>query len=390
MLWQGVALHGLRRGGTALMLLATIAVLSGPGTSAASGSKPFNYCAHRTAVFKYPRPFLGISDVSIEVNNGTPYSNLRDCSMGQMVTAGVGYYREFIDWSWIEIKPGVYNYATLDGFAAAAARHHMKVLAMVFNAPPWRSSAPATGAQPGFYPPSNPQDFAHFASLLVQRYGPHGSFWRENPQVPYDPVRAWQIWNEPNLAQSWEPHPDLAAYVRLLKAASMAIKRVDPHAIIVTAGMPLDTTFQESRNDVAALYRFGGRRYFDVVAIHDYGYSLAEVERWPWIARHTMNRFGDPKKPLWLTEVGWSGGSPNFFVTNARKQRVSESQFFRWVQRARQRLDLRELFWYPWQDRHWEKGPKNWWGFHEGFFTNGLRPKPSFAALKAAAPRLDR
>jgi hypothetical protein len=384
MLWQGCALQRLRRGRVALVALAMIVALGSAGMSAARGSRPFNYCAHRNAVFRYRRPFLGISDVSVEVNNGTPYSTLRDCSMGQMVAAGIGYYREFIDWKWIEIKPNVYNFATLDGFEAAAAEHHMKVLGMVFNAPAWRSSAPATGALPGFYPPANPQDFAYFTSLLVRRYGPNGTFWRENPQLPYDPTHAWQVWNEPNLAQSWEPHTDLAAYVRLLKATSVAIRRVDPHAIVVTGGIGPQT------RNLSALYRFGGRRYFNVLAIHDYAYSLPLIENWMWSARRVMKRFGDGNKPMWITEIGWSGGSPNLFVTNARKQRVSEDQLFRFVRQARQRLGLRQLFWYSWQDRRWAPGPANWWGFNEGFFTTGLRPKPSFAALKTAGRRLDR
>jgi hypothetical protein len=350
---------------------------------------PFNYCAHRNAVFKRRRPFLGISDVGVEVSNAMADGVYRDCSMGQMVAAGVGYYREFVDWQGTEIQPNVYNFNTLDLFQAAAARHHMRVLAMVFKVPPWRSTAPATGAQPGFYPPANPQDFAYFTSLLVRRYGPGGTFWRENPQVPYDPTHAWQVWNEPDLAQSWQPRPDLAAYVRLLQATSVAIKRVDRHATVVTAGMPFYTAQQETRV-LSALYRFGGRRYFDVLAIHDYGDEVADAEQWLWVARRVMNSFGDRNKPLWVTEVGWSGGDPDLFLTNFRKQRDSESKYLRFVGQARQRLGLREVFWYQWQDRIWEAGPTSWWGFHEGFFTTGLSPKPSLTALRNAARRLDR
>ena len=37
-----------------------------------------------------------------------------------------------------------------------------------------------------------------FAARAVQRYGPNGSFWAENPAVPKRPIRTWQIWNEEN------------------------------------------------------------------------------------------------------------------------------------------------------------------------------------------------
>jgi hypothetical protein len=389
MLGQGFVRQGPRRGIALALLLTAVMALGAWATASAQGSTQYNYCAHQNAVFKRPRPFLGITDVAVEVNNGTAYSTLRECSLGQMAAAGVGYFREFIDWKWIEIQPNVYNFATLDGFAAAAAKHHMTVLAMVFNAPAWRSTAPAAGAQPGFYPPSSAQDYAYFVSLLVKRYGPHGTFWQQNPQVPYDPIRAWQIWNESDLAQSWEPQPDLAAYVRLLQAASVAIKRIDPHAKVVTAGMPFYTPQQEA-SVLSSLYRFGGRSYFDVLAIHEYAYNVGQAEQWLWGARQVMNRFGDRKKPLWVTEAGWSGGNPDLFITNFRKQRRSESQFFRFLARARGRLGLREFFWYMWQDRIWEAGPTNWWGFHEGFYTTSLYPKPSLTALRNAARRLDR
>ncbi len=398
MLGEGFVRQGPRRGGATLLVVAAAWAVSGAGAADAAQShlsqrsyatQRFNYCANQNAVFKYRRPFVGISDVSVEVSNANPDGVYRDCSMGQMAASGVGYFREFIDWRWIETQPNVYNFSTLDGFEAAAAKHHMKVLAMVFDAPLWRSTAPAKGAKPGFYPPSNPQDFAYFTSLLVQRYGPNGTFWRQNPQVPYDPTHAWQVWNEPDLAQSWEPRPNLAAYVRLLKATSVAIKRVDPHATVVTAGMPFYFPKDEIR-DLSQLYRFGARRYFDALAIHPYADKVQEVAQWLWGARRVMDRFGDRAKPLWVTEVGWSGGDPDLFLTNPRKQRSSVAGLFRLVQALRGRVGLQVVMWYQWQDRFWAPGPRSWWGFHEGFFTTGLSPKPSFAALRAAAPRLDR
>ncbi len=397
MLGEGFARQGPRWSGTLILLIA-VSALGGSGAAIAArfhgaasarATRRFNYCANQDAVFKYPRPFVGISDVGVEVSNANPDGVYRDCSMGQMVAAGIGYFREFIDWSQVEIAPNVYNFSTFDGFEAAAAKHHMKILGMVFDAPPWRSTAPASGAKAGFYPPSNPQDFAYFTSLLVARYGPNGTFWRQNPQIPYDPTHAWQVWNEPDLAQSWEPRPDLAAYVKLLKATSLAIKQVDPRATVVTAGMPFYFPQDEIR-DLSELYRFGARPYFDALAIHPYANVVQETAKWLLGARSVMDRFGDRDKPLWVTEVGWSGGDPDLFLTNPRKQRSSVAAFFRLIQRIRNRVRLQVVMWYQWQDRFWTAGPRSWWGFHEGFFTTRLARKPSFAALKAGAPRLDR
>ena len=46
--------------------------------------------------------------------------------------------------------------------------------------------------------------YAAYARALVQRYGPDGSFW--TGQHRRQPIRQWQIWNEPNLMFFW-PRP---------------------------------------------------------------------------------------------------------------------------------------------------------------------------------------
>ncbi len=51
-------------------------------------------------------------------------------------------------------------------------------------------------------------------------------------------VAGYQIWNEPNLAREWGGHvPDPAGYVALLRTCYVAIKHVDPDALVITAGL---------------------------------------------------------------------------------------------------------------------------------------------------------
>ena len=69
--------------------------------------------------------------------------------------------------------------------------------------PAGRRGTPAT-------PPlrrATPTDFARFLRALVARYGPNGSLWAEHPEVAAQPVRDWQIWNEPNLTRYWNVAP---------------------------------------------------------------------------------------------------------------------------------------------------------------------------------------
>ena len=378
------ARSGLDRGSVVLALAAVLVATS--GSSAVAGrSTPFNYCADQNAVFRHPRPFVGISDLAVQEGS----EGYRNCSLGRMAATGLGYFRGFLAWQSVEPEPSHYNVSVYDAFVADLARHHMKLLAVLAGAPKWRSTAPSRGALAGQYPPASPAQFAYFASLMVMRYGPGGAFWRANPTLPYYPVRAWQVWNEPDLPESWEPHPNMSAYDRLLRAASTAIKGIDSHAIVVTAGMPFFGNSDET-HFISNMYRYGARGFFDVLAIHAYSATVAQAEQRLWTARRLMDQFGDRSKPLWVTEFGWAGGDPDGFITNFKRQRASVTAFFRFARRNRGRLLLREAFWFGWQDHQFGPGAASWWGYHLGLFTIAGRPKPALAAMSAAARQLDR
>ena len=55
---------------------------------------------------------------------------------------------------------------------------------------------------------------------------------------PRNPIRSWQIWNEPNLTRYWNVAPWAPSYVALLKRADKALKAADPGSKTVLAGLP--------------------------------------------------------------------------------------------------------------------------------------------------------
>ena len=70
----------------------------------------------------------------------------------------------------------------------------------------------------------------------VERYGPHGRFWSEHPEVPRDPIRTWQIWNEPNF-KYFVARPNPGEYGRLVKRSARAIHALDLGAKVVLGGL---------------------------------------------------------------------------------------------------------------------------------------------------------
>ncbi len=121
--------------------------------------------------------------------------------------------------------------------------------------------------------------------------------------MPYYPTLAWQIWNEQNLQENWEPAPNMSAYVQLLRAAYKAIKRVNHQAIVVTGRMPFCGNSDETRF-ISQMHRAGARGYFDALAIHPYSATLGQAYQHLRLARKLMKRYRTGKKALWVTEFG--------------------------------------------------------------------------------------
>lgn len=373
----------------ALLGVALLVVPASAGANRAHNS--FEYCADANAVFKGPRAYVGESDWAVASQS----EQMRNCSLGLMAAHHIGYYRAMLNWALIELQPGSFDWTLYDQLLADVARHHMRMMFVLIGEPAWQSSAPASAKPRAPYPPRNPNAFAQFAAMAVQRYGAGGSFWRAHPNLPYYPVRAWEVWQEMNLTQSWAD-PNIRAYVKLLRPTYKAIKRVNRNATVIAGGMsfycdPISCWGPKSDEWrlITSMYRDGARGYFDALGIHPYSATVKQAEDRLWTARKLMNQHGDSRKGLWITELGWSGGDPDAFITNDRKQRLNVIKLFRFVRRDRGRLRLRGVIWFGWQDSIYAPGPRNWWGFHVGLLSTGGRPKPVLAAITAAAQRLD-
>jgi hypothetical protein len=146
-------------------------------------------------------------------------------------------------------------------------------------------------------------------------------------------VRAYEIWNEPNLKREWNEGLISAwNYKRLLRGAYQAIKAADPKAIVVSAGLN-PVGFTDNRNAVAdreylqRLYTAGFKEYCDVIGVHPYGFANPPDVYYTggdydpnrgfddhpsFFYRNTMEDYyaimvanGDGHKRLWATEFGW-------------------------------------------------------------------------------------
>jgi hypothetical protein len=285
------------------------------------------------------------------------------------------------------------DYSEIDRVVGTAALKGLRVMPVVLGAPPW---AAALDRSP-IAAPVNPAPYASFLGGLVRRYGPNGSYWRAHPDLPEHPVRRWQIWNEVSNPFYWSflwP----TAYPQVLRAAYDAVKRADPGATVVMAG--LNTVGAASGNPYPSwnaldlLYRQlaeqGLGRPFDEVAVHVYTSTVPDALRVVRATRRVMSAHGDRRRPLLVSELAWPaakgrltdarGRRRDFFAaTTPRGQARRLAAGYRLLARHRRDLGIAGVSWFQWASTY--RGTK------DPFRYAGLRRLGSRATLDTPALR---
>lgn len=300
-----------------------------------------------------PRGFIGVDADGPAVDGTVPL----DGETARMAAAGVETLGTSFDWASAQPdENGPIDYTVTDRVVLSAARKRIRVFPVVIQAPRWARVHP--GEQ--FSPPDSPAAYAAYAGGLVRRYGPGGSFWAEHPDVPTMTIHDWQVWNEPAGADQddrgsvfWvDPgHPFTTRYIALLRAAHAAIKAADPKARVVLAGL-----VGQSWETLRIIYNAGARPFFDAVSLHPYTADVSNVVRIVQFVRTLMNKRGDKRKPILVTEVAW----PAFDVRSVRKagrartQKVQSSWLaavYRTLIRQRRHFGIQRILWYSWMTR---------------------------------------
>jgi hypothetical protein len=332
-----------------------------------------------------PPGFFGMVAEDAFGNPG-PY---RRRNLDRLRATGAGLVRQTFDWALIERSRGRYDFSFYDRFVAALAERHLRLLPILFNPPRFRSSAPAGRRQRGTYPPRRFADLGAFGAALARRYGPGGSFWRSRPQLPGLPVRAWQVWNEPNLPVYWPSGPDAAAYVRLLRATGRAIKRVDPSARIVTAGLADSELGVPLRTYLEGMYEAGAAGTFDVLALNPFARDVRGVLAVVHAARRVSAVHGDPS-PIWITEFGWAtGGPPSAFRVGEGEQAERIEETLLALARRRRELRLRGIVYFNLRDSVPFRGGRDFFGLHTGLLRRSGSAKPAFDSYRRVAESLE-
>jgi hypothetical protein len=272
-------------------------------------------------------------------------SNQPVASMSQVSPDQRQYFKK------IKGRPTTFSWT--DAVVRAAAKRRISVMPIITSTPPWATGIPGKAYM---VPPKKNSDFANYLAALERRYGPKGSFWKENKKIPKRPIRWWQIWNEPagycgfgDKAFGWTaPGSALSWYVQLLRASRKTLKKLDPGSKIVASGF-------HGRSWVALeqLYKGGGGPLFDMAAVHPYDATVDDVIGNIARNRAVMDANGDTSKPMIVSEFGWFSGDGKSFDWPFTTWSYSEQGQAQMLQQAysrlyalRSQLKLKTLFWF--------------------------------------------
>jgi hypothetical protein len=218
---------------------------------------------------------------------------------------GAPWVVEYFPWAYIQPKPDVWKWKHSDQVIAHANRQGLTVIARLGYVPEWARPPETT---PLYLDEARFEDFGRFAAEFVSHYA---------GQIDYV-----IIWNEPNLALEWGYDVvDPAKYAAMLKVVYPMIKAANPDvqvlagALAPTLAPPGSEWGMNDLDFLQAMYDAGAADFFDILAVHAYGWSFPPDEpaapdvvnfRRTELLRDIMVRNGDGHKPAMITEGGWN------------------------------------------------------------------------------------
>ena len=162
---------------------------------------------------------------SLEATAASPYGVNAHAPQGQdlarlfdqLQAAGIGWVRIDFEWTAIEPQQDAFRWQIYDAIVAGAEMRGLQVLGILAYTPAWATDgAPRTGV------PRQTADWEDLCFRAAARYRGR--------------VRAWEMWNEPNLDHFFAG--SRTQYIeRILKPGARAVRAADPGALVGGPGL---------------------------------------------------------------------------------------------------------------------------------------------------------
>jgi polysaccharide biosynthesis protein PslG len=323
---------------------------------------------------KVPRSFFGV----------VPWLSFQGQDYQRLAQAKVHNARTPFFWPSIEPSRGDYQWAATDNFVGQLAFFHVRVLPFLNGSPSWVAS---DVRRPPLRSKRTKKAWRKFVKACVNRYGPHGKYWRAHPGIPKVPITTWQVWNEQNNSKYFAPRPKPKKYAKLLKLTHRAVKSRDHHAKIVLGGMfgkPEPKHSMKASKFLGKLYKSKRIKHsFNIVAVHPYAPTVRNLKRQMSSLHKVIKRHHDNAK-MWVTEMGW-GSAPRSkksqLLKGVQGQKKMLKKSFHLLIRHRKGWHLKRVYWFLWRDAAPDAQVNCSFCSSAGLFTYDFHPKPSWNAF---------
>jgi len=320
--------------------------------------------------------------------------NDNDDAWTAMEKAGVQKFRMQIKWDTINNAGGGGSEGwknpwawenTYDRYFEKAALHGIEILPYLYT---------RKGGNPQYYWTGEPAfvEWKQFVWTTVQRYGQGGSFWaKNNGKIPQLPVKAWEVWNEPNLPMNCPAEAcNGKEYGDFLVATSKTIREAQSALFGYSTQVLFGGLYQESfdpamncANGAWCIFDYlknaakaaGISSAYDGLSIHPYSLGTKKAgetfRQYPekatgvWSnvssAVNAQNQAGLGSKPLWITEVGWPVDYDGDIAQTVNEGELAGllNETYNW---AETHYDIRFVSWYFYKDVANEPS----WAYHAG------------------------
>ncbi len=210
------------------------------------------------------------------VNTGLESEMISDT----VVQLGAKWVRFPIDWFRVEKSKGVFDWRLSDAQVSRARARNLQMYVVLYGTPRW-----ANGGKSESDPPILAEDWAHFVTAVVRRYGGTSG------------IRLFGMWNEPNVGKFWKGNA--RDYVdKILIPGARAVKSVDPALLV---GGPELSHHSKNQSDwKLSKILESAESYVDLVTLHYYPDSGEDFA--DYLDKYARPTLG--KKELWITEIG--------------------------------------------------------------------------------------
>ncbi|MHB8694276.1 MAG: GH39 family glycosyl hydrolase [Solirubrobacteraceae bacterium] len=323
-----------------------------------------------------PGPVLGFNT----------YTSARTILEQRKVGATVS--RLFVDWAAVEPSRGSWNFQQTDSEYSQMLAGGLRPLIVAFTAPCW--ARPSTDcSNPYFTGPPDPAydaDWVSYIKALTTRY----------------PAAAGiEVWNEPNLDQSFLPRANPDRYTHLLNEAYGAIRSVNPTMPVISGGLLLSPAVAGS-GAVTGGYgaaQFLATMYADhakltALGVHIYpsdyvngtpaAWDPIAMQSWLTLINTVRLRDGHASQPMWITEMGVSTGTQAGWAAAATPAQQA-ADLGRMIATAKATPAIRAVIIQGLEDEAANPAdPYNGVMSGWGIFDSGGTPKPAACAVSLA------